>query len=239
MATYTYAVTVSNNDFVLTLSGGSGQEAPALTGVLNDIFIFDLSDTSVFNGGGNNAYLLAISNRADQNGFGSTEGVVYNIDGTTYNTYATFATAFEALSYAPTSATLTFTVGSSAPSTAHYWSGNQAGIGNTITLTGFPNRFTYTIPNIKGPAGPAGPAGPTGPQGLQGITGNQGPAGVARVQRVQQDLRDPKGQLDQQDRQDQSETQVLLDQQGQLESKALWGQQGRKEMLEAQDQQEL
>ena len=91
MALYNYSVTVVNDHYELTLAGGSAQTAPALTGELNDIFVFDLSDSTVWNTGGNNAYTFAISNHADENAFGSNEGVIYELDGTTYNTYAAFA----------------------------------------------------------------------------------------------------------------------------------------------------
>lgn len=178
MATYTYDVTVSGSEYVLSLQGGSGPAtAPALSGVLNDVFIFNINDTTVFNGGGNNAYTFSLSNRADENGFGSTEGVVYAIDGTTYNTYAAYVTAYEGLGAAPTVATATLTISNTSPSTVYYWSANHADIGNSIALTGFSNRYTYTIPNVRGPQGIQGPTGPTGPQGAEGPQGPQGSQG--------------------------------------------------------------
>jgi len=189
MTTYTYDVTVSNNDFVLDLQGGSGPEtAPTLTGVVGDIFIFNLNDASVFNGGGNSAYTFSLSNHADLNGFGSADGVVYDIDGTTYNTYSAFVTAYEGLGVAPTVVSATLTISSTSPTTMYYWSANQSSLGNSIGLSGFSNRYTYTIPNVRGPQGVQGPAGPQGIQGIQGIQGEtglqgvQGPAGAAGTQ---------------------------------------------------------
>jgi len=180
MTTYTYDVTVSGGEYVLSLQGGSGPEtAPALSGLLNDVFIFNIQSSTVFNGGGNNAYTFSLSNRADENGFGGTEGVVYVIDGTTYNTYAAFVSAYEALGATPTAATATLTISNTSPSKVFYWSANHNDIGNSITLTGFPNRYTYSIPNVRGPQGVQGPAGPTGPQGAEGPQGPTGAAGSA------------------------------------------------------------
>lgn len=124
-ATVTHVVTVNsvlgtNYYFIDGVQNPQLKFLPGLT------YIFNVSDNTV------DSYPFFISTTQDDtnSALNSSNGVVYNLDGTDYNTYTAYAGAWNA---SQTARKLTVTVKYDFAATVYYSSSAQANMGNSIT----------------------------------------------------------------------------------------------------------
>ena len=154
MANYNYTVTVANSTFygqnVFLLDGS---EKPPLSiyydlpdPTVDNTVTFDLSDAS------NVGHALAIgpNNNDSANAYNSTNGLTYNVTGSTYNNYTDFKTAFDTAKSGNASAvaSLTWVIPATANADSWYFCGVHNNMGNTFLVPDGVDTQAPTSPSI-------------------------------------------------------------------------------------------
>lgn len=138
---------LSFDDSVLTTNGTTKRYELSvdtgnyvINGIPNNNLYFGVGDVVIFTFDeqyGSAGHPLALGTTADDDttALGSADGVIYYLDGTFYNDFASFETAFTTAGSNYTNAYLKYTVPSNAPTTLYYFCGVHAGMGGTITVS--------------------------------------------------------------------------------------------------------
>ena len=134
MANYNYTVVVASVGYYgQNIYRLNGTDKPALTVAVGDTVTFDLSDSTV-----TGHPLLISPNNSNSGAYGNSDGVVYTVTGSNYNTASDFVTAFNTAknSNSSAAASVTWTVASSNDISSFYVCNYHSNMGNTITVTG-------------------------------------------------------------------------------------------------------
>ena len=134
MANYNYTVVVASVGYYgQNIYRLNGTDKPALTVAVGDTVTFDLSDSTV-----TGHPLLISPNNSNSGAYGNSDGVVYTVTGSNYNTASDFVTAFNTAknSNSSAAASITWTVASSNDISSFYVCNYHSNMGNTITVTG-------------------------------------------------------------------------------------------------------
>lgn len=145
MASYSYTVTVGSttngNRFYL-----DGIKSPPLNFSAGDDITFDLMSSTLNAGNSSSSHVFGIGARNDElQAYGSTDGVTFDIDGTTYNDFTSFRSAFQT-SAPTTSCSLSFTIPTGTPEYLYYWCANHENMGNFMEVVGRDGTYDSTAP---------------------------------------------------------------------------------------------